>query len=196
MNSVPDNSATGVKMVITPDSGIISSANQINSPNFDARPDNLFPEVLVIHAISLPPGKFGGDYITQLFCNQLDPAGDESFQEISCMEVSAHVLIQRTGEMIQFVSLNNRAWHAGESECEGRNRVNDFSIGIELEGCDQLPFTDNQYNKLTELTNAIFTEYPAINTDRIYGHADISSGRKTDPGPHFDWLRYKTLLNV
>ncbi|MFV1992256.1 MAG: 1,6-anhydro-N-acetylmuramyl-L-alanine amidase AmpD [Acidiferrobacterales bacterium] len=179
-----------------PETGIISLAKQISSPNFDLRPDQLFPEVLIIHAISLPPGTFGGNYIAQLFCNQLDPDGDESFQEISSMEVSAHVLIQRTGEMIQFVSLNNRAWHAGESECEGRNRVNDFSIGIELEGCDQLPFTDNQYNQLADLTNAIFSEYPAINANRIYGHADISPGRKTDPGPHFDWPRYKALLGV
>ncbi len=182
-------------MVITPDTGIIPSAKQIHSPNFDVRPDDLFPEVLIIHAISLPPGEFGGNYIEQLFCNQLDPDGDESFQEISVMEVSAHVLIKRTGEIIQFVSLNDRAWHAGESECEGRNRVNDFSIGVELEGCDQLPFTDNQYDQLAELTSAICTGYPAISTDRIYGHADISPGRKTDPGPHFDWPRYKTLLD-
>lgn len=183
-------------MVIIPDTGIIPTAKQISSPNFDARPVNLFPEVLVIHAISLPPGKFGGAYIEQLFCNQLDPAGDESFKEISSMEVSAHVLIRRTGDVVQFVSLNDRAWHAGESECEGRNRVNDFSIGIELEGCDQLPFTDNQYSQLAGLTSAIFSVYPAINVNRIYGHADISPGRKTDPGPHFDWPRYKTLLDV
>lgn len=183
-------------MIIAPDTGIISSAKQINSPNFDARPDKLSPEVLIIHAISLPPGKFGGAYIEQLFCNQLDPAEDESFQEITGMEVSAHALIRRSGDLIQFVSLNDRAWHAGESECEGRSRVNDFSIGIELEGCDQLPFTESQYSQLAALTSAIFSGYPAVNANRIYGHDEISPGRKTDPGPHFDWPRYRALLGA
>lgn len=181
-------------MVIAPDTGLISSAKQISSPNCDARPVEFTPEVLIIHAISLPAGEFGGPYIEKLFCNQLNADEHEDFQDIAGSEVSAHVLIRRDGEVIQFVSLNERAWHAGDSECEGRKRVNDFSIGIELEGCDQTPFTEDQYQQLAALTSDIIAKYPAINADRIYGHADISPGRKTDPGPHFDWNKYKALL--
>jgi AmpD protein len=183
-------------MNIEPGSGLISSAKQIKSPNCDARPAEFSPEVIIIHAISLPPGKFGGEYIEKLFCNQLKADEHESFHEIAGLEVSAHVLIRRDGEVIQFVPLNERAWHAGESECEGRARVNDFSIGIELEGCDQVPFTDIQYQRLADLSREIFSRYPAITADRIYGHADISPGRKTDPGPHFDWAKYREMLTA
>lgn len=181
-------------MVVIPDTGLVSPAKQISSPNCDVRPAEFMPEVIIIHAISLPPGKFGGSFIEKLFCNQLEASEHESFCEIVGLEVSAHVLIRRDGELIQFVSLNERAWHAGESVCEGRECVNDFSIGVELEGCDEQPFTDSQYKQLADLTKEIIEKYPAINADRIYGHADISPGRKTDPGPHFDWHRFKALL--
>lgn len=181
-------------MLIKPEEGLITTATKIDSPNFDARPDSCSPEVIIIHAISLPPGEFGGSYIEKLFCNQLNADDHDSFKEISDLEVSAHALIRRDGELVQFVSLNERAWHAGESECEGRTRVNDFSIGIELEGCDEKPFTEDQYKKLAELSKEIIIKYPAITSDRIYGHSDISPGRKTDPGPHFDWHKFKALL--
>jgi len=181
-------------MIIKPDTGLIASVKQVTSPNHDARPDNLSPEVIIIHAISLPPGEFGGPFIEKLFCNQLDANDHESFHEICDLEVSAHVLIRRDGEIIQFVPLTERAWHAGESVCEGRTRVNDFSIGIELEGCDDSPFTEIQYKVLADLTNEIISKYPKIDRNRIYGHAEISPGRKTDPGPYFQWDKFRSLL--
>jgi N-acetyl-anhydromuramoyl-L-alanine amidase len=178
-------------MKIDKTSGLVEGARFVASPNCDARPGTNRPEVLVIHAISLPPGEFGGSAIEQLFCNRLDPGGHPYYAEISHLEVSAHLLVRRDGSVTQFVPLHLRAWHAGQSECEGRTRVNDFSVGIELEGTDDVPFTDAQYRTLAELTDLIRAAYPAITAARIYGHSDISPGRKTDPGPHFDWARYR-----
>jgi len=175
-------------------SGLVAEARFVPSPNCDARPAGVRPEVLIIHAISLPPGQFGGDAIERLFCNMLDWAAHPYYTQIQGLKVSAHLLIRRDGELVQFVPLHLRAWHAGQSLCEGRTRVNDFSIGIELEGCDDAPFEERQYAVLVELTRAIMRAYPRITPARIYGHSDISPGRKTDPGPYFDWMRYRAAL--
>ncbi len=161
------------------------------SPNCDERPDPADISLLVIHAISLPPEQFGGPQVGQLFCNQLDPAEHPFFQEIKDLRVSAHVFIRRTGQIIQFVPLGLRAWHAGVSNFAGRERCNDFSIGIELEGSDERRFTQAQYRRLIQLTRKLQSAYPAITSERIVGHCDIAPGRKTDPGPGFDWSAYR-----
>ena len=171
-------------------SGLILDAVQVASPNSDARPEAGPIDTLVIHSISLPPGKFGGGGIEQLFCNKLNPDEHPYYREIQGLKVSAHVLIRRDGQLVQFVSLNGRAWHAGLSYCDGRTRVNDFSIGIEMEGSDDFPFEEAQYESLASLTRALRQAYPSITPARIYGHCDIAPGRKTDPGPTFDWSRY------
>ena len=173
--------------------GLLEGARFIPSPNYDERPP-IPVDVLVIHNISLPPGEFGGHDIERLFCNTLDFSGHPFYREIDGLKVSAHALIQRDGEIIQFVPFQKRAWHAGVSRCEGRERVNDFSIGIELEGTDTVPFEDAQYQALSELTHALMHAYPGITRERIYGHAEIAPERKTDPGPHFDWVRYRASI--
>lgn len=164
--------------------GWLTDVARVASPNFDARPADESPSLLVIHAISLPPNRFGSDDILKLFTNTLDPTADPYFAGISHLRVSAHFLIRRTGEVLQFVSCRQRAWHAGVSAWQGRERCNDFSIGIELEGCDELPFEECQYSSLRELVMAITQKY-AITA--IVGHSDIAPGRKTDPGPCFRW---------
>jgi len=174
--------------------GLLSGARQVVSPNADERPAAVNPEVLVIHAISLPPGEFGGQGVEQLFCNQLPAKDHPSYPGITGLRVSAHFFIRRGGELVQFVPVMRRAWHAGRSFCEGRGNVNDFSIGIELEGDDHQPFEPVQYDALVTLTRELMTVYPAISRYRIYGHSDIAPGRKTDPGPHFDWRRYRHSL--
>lgn len=173
--------------------GLMAAARFVPSPNFDARPAGMPIDALIVHAISLPPGEFGGSAIEQLFTNRLDPNEHPYFSTIAHMRVSAHLLIRRDGQLIQFVPFAERAWHAGESCCEGRTRVNDFSIGVELEGGDEFPFEDAQYIQLAMTTRAIMFAYPAITLARVYGHSDIAPGRKTDPGPHFDWVRYRAL---
>lgn len=178
------------------ETGLLAGARYVPSPNHDARPDGLGVEVLVVHAISLPPGEFGGPAIEQLFCNTLDPRAHPYFETLAGVKVSAHLLIRRDGGVIQFVPFTRRAWHAGESRCEGRTRVNDFSVGIELEGTDATPFEDAQYARLATLTVALTRAYPALTLDRLYGHSDIAPGRKTDPGPHFDWMRYRALCRA
>jgi AmpD protein len=183
-------------MRLDPVTGLLEGVCYIPSPNCDERPAGMSPEVLIIHAISLPPGEFGGCGIEQLFCNRLDPSEHPYYGEIAHLEVSAHFLIRRNGEVIQFVPVHRRAWHAGRSCVEGRERVNDFSVGVELEGCDDHPFEDAQYAALAGLTRALMAVFPAITSQRIYGHSDISPGRKTDPGPHFDWARYRAELSA
>jgi AmpD protein len=174
---------------------LITGATQRNSPNQDCRPENCSIDLLVIHNISLPPGEFGGPWIDDLFMNRLDPAAHPYFATIASRQVSSHLLIRRDGEIVQYVPLHMRAWHAGESCFDNKQRCNDFSIGIELEGSDDTPFTDAQYETLANVTNEIQVLYPSITTERITGHSDISPGRKTDPGPNFDWERYKSLLD-
>lgn len=151
-------------------------------------------EVIVIHCISLPPGEFGGPYVEQLFCNDLPVARHAYFQEICDLRVSVHFLIRRNGEMIQFVPTHKRAWHAGTSECLGRPAVNDFSIGIELEGTDDSTYEDAQYDALVRLTLSLMRAHPEITLDRLYGHSEVAPGRKTDPGPGFSWARYREAL--
>lgn len=173
---------------------ILTHALQQPSPNQDARPSGCEIDLLVIHNISLPPGQFGGPWIEDLFLNRLDPSSHPFFQDIHHLKVSSHLLIRRDGELIQYVPLSQRAWHAGVSSFGGKEHCNDFSIGIELEGTDDQPYTDLQYKILIEVTKEIMEQFPAITTDRIVGHADISPGRKTDPGPSFDWQRYHQML--
>ena len=159
------------------------------SPNCDARPDDADPSLIVIHSISLPPGEFGGPHIEALFTNTLDWDAHPYFREIRGMEVSAHVLIRRDGSLVQFVPFTQRAWHAGESCFRGHARCNDFSIGIELEGEDETPYDDRQYTALQGLIRAIRAAYPSLSAREVAAHSDIAPGRKTDPGPAFEWLR-------
>jgi len=164
------------------------------SPHHDERPSLIPVDLLVIHNISLPPNEFGGPHIEHLFLATLDPSAHPYFAEIAHLRVSAHVVIHRDGSMVQYVPFHKRAWHAGVSQFGEREACNDFSIGIELEGADDIPYTDAQYQALIEVTKALLQVYPAIATDRIVGHQHIASDRKTDPGPSFDWTRYLSAL--
>ncbi|MEE4378426.1 MAG: 1,6-anhydro-N-acetylmuramyl-L-alanine amidase AmpD [Candidatus Competibacteraceae bacterium] len=175
--------------------GQLTEARQVPSPNCDDRPPNVAVDLLVIHGISLPPGEFGGPWIDALFTNTLDAAAHPYFQTISPLRVSTHLLIRRDGEIVQYVPFQRRAWHAGQSVFQGRERCNDFSIGIELEGTDTMPYTDQQYRQLAAVIQALQGVYPAIIRERITGHADIAPRRKTDPGPAFEWPRLWGLLN-
>jgi AmpD protein len=168
------------------DAGWLSGVRHIPSPNCDERPPGESIRLVVIHAISLPPGQFGGSGIIALFTNRLDPEAHPYFREIQGMRVSAHFLVRRDGELIQFVSCTQRAWHAGVSSWMGRDRCNDFSIGIELEGCDEFAFEDAQYEALNRLLAELRRCFPI---EALAGHSDIAPGRKTDPGPHFGWHR-------
>ncbi|MCF6218401.1 MAG: 1,6-anhydro-N-acetylmuramyl-L-alanine amidase AmpD [Gammaproteobacteria bacterium] len=179
------------KFTLIKNRGVIPQARLLLSPNFDRRPDPDEVSLLVIHNISLPPGKFGGNEIAEFFCNQLDSSRHPFFSQIKDMKVSAHLLIDRKGALTQFVPLHKRAWHAGQSCFAGREECNDFSIGIELEGGDNTPYTKEQYKVLADVTHLIMQHYPAITRERITGHNSISPGRKTDPGPAFDWPRYR-----
>lgn len=176
--------------------GWLSGVTCHASPNFDPRPVADDINLLVIHNISLPPEQFGGPWISDFFCNKLDPSQHPYFTEIAELKVSSHLLIRRDGQTIQFVSFLDRAWHAGVSSFDGREKCNDFSIGIELEGSDTQPFTQAQYQSLAAITKQLMARFPAITTDRITGHSDIAPGRKTDPGPCFDWSNYRKLLNA
>jgi N-acetyl-anhydromuramoyl-L-alanine amidase len=167
----------------------LRGARWLASPNCDARPDPSDISLLVVHAISLPPGKFGGRWVDRLFTNALDPEAHPYFARIHQLRVSSHLLISRGGEVRQYVEFDRRAWHAGESSFEGRQRCNDFSVGVELEGTDEQPFEPRQYRRLGEVARALMRAFPKITPARIVGHSDIAPGRKTDPGPHFDWLR-------
>lgn len=168
--------------------------NRVESPNADSRPSPTDISLLVIHNISLPPEQFGGPYISQLFGNCLDPTEHPYFQQIHQLKVSSHLLIDRTGQLTQFVPFDQRAWHAGVSQFGNRSQCNDFSIGIELEGADHIAYTDQQYQRLTAVTRLLIRQYPQITPERIVGHSDIAPGRKTDPGPAFDWQRYRQSL--
>jgi AmpD protein len=183
-----------VNLHVDPASGLLLEARQQPSPNHDARPADVTPDLIVIHGISLPPGEFGGPWIDALFSNTLDPAAHPYFQEIHQLRVSAHLLIRRDGELVQYVPLHQRAWHAGASSHCGRERCNDFSIGIELEGSDDLPYEAVQYQVLAAVIAALRAAYPALATGQIAGHSDIAPGRKTDPGPCFEWPRLYAVL--
>lgn len=167
----------------------LTNAKQIPSPNYDDRPNPVDISLLVIHCISLPPGEFDNPYINQLFCNVLDPDAHQYFKEIYQLTVSAHLLIKRDGSCIQYVPFNKRAWHAGKSSYQGKERCNDFSIGIELEGTESIPYTEAQYIQLAEVIDSLLKAYPNLSKQQITGHSDIAPGRKNDPGASFDWQR-------
>ncbi|RJG50053.1 1,6-anhydro-N-acetylmuramyl-L-alanine amidase AmpD [Motilimonas pumila] len=190
---MPHDTRAYRQLTVSPQ-GHIACARQVASPFFDSRPQLNDINLLVIHSISLPPAQFGGPYIDQLFTGQLNPNEHEYFEMIHQFKVSAHCLIRRDGELVQYVPLNQRAWHAGVSEFKGRTRCNDFSIGIELEGTDDSPFEAEQYQVLAQLTKAIMRQYPDISLERITGHSDIAPGRKTDPGTGFDWSHFLALV--
>lgn len=173
--------------------GLVEGIRFIPSPNCDTRPAGCAIDLLVIHHISLPPGEFGGPGIVELFTNCLDPAAHPFYASIAGMKVSAHFLLRRDGGLTQFVPCVLRAWHAGESNWKGRVRCNDFSVGIEVEGTGDVSFTDAQYERLARLTRALQARYPIAD---IVGHSDIAPGRKHDPGPHFDWARYRGMLEI
>ncbi len=190
--SLPDHD----KGLIIINEGYLPLVRQQASPYCDVRPCSNDISLLVIHGISLPPGCFGGNAIDALFCGQLEGNGDPRLSALSGLRVSAHLLIRRDGEITQYVSFLRRAWHAGQSSFDGRQACNDYSIGIELEGCDDLAYEDSQYQQLVRVSRALMAAYPAINKDRIVAHSEIAPGRKTDPGPAFDWQRYFRLLAV
>ena len=175
--------------------GQLQGATQIASPNFNVRPDGTDIQLIVIHNISLPPSQFGGGYIQQFFQNKLDWSLHPYFQTIEGMQVSAHLLILRTGEFIQFVNFNDRSWHAGRSSYLAQKECNDYSIGIELEGSDDLPFEKEQYQSLVDVVQTLQQAYPKIQ-NHIAGHSDIAPKRKTDPGPFFDWPLFRFQLSA
>jgi AmpD protein len=174
--------------------GWLDRARRCFSPNCDARPPHTLVDLLVIHGISLPPKHFGGPWVDGLFTNTLDIDAHPYFERLAGLRVSAHILIRRDGELVQYVPFPLRAWHAGASCYEGRVACNDFSVGVELEGCDDIPYSDAQYLCLAQVIPVLQREYPAITDRRIVGHSDIAPGRKTDPGPAFDWVRLRAEL--
>jgi len=189
-------SASGTDGNSLRETGRISFARWTPSPNFGPRPDGAGISLLVVHNISLPPGQFGGREIEDFFCNQLDHSAHPYFKTIEGVQVSAHLLIRRDGALVQFVSLLDRAWHAVRSCFEGQEECNDFSIGIELEGTDDTPYTTEQYRMLAKVADLIMTAWPDITANRITGHCDIAPGRKSDPGPAFDWRYFRSALEI
>jgi AmpD protein len=181
-------------MQVDPKSGLICGARQIASPNRDARPAGVEADLIVVHGISLPPGEFGGPWIDRLFTNTLPPDVHPYFAEVCSMRVSSHLVLDRDGAVTQYVNLQERAWHAGKSMYKGREACNDFSVGVELEGADTLPYEAAQYEALAKVVAALCAAYPRLSPDRLVGHSDIAPGRKTDPGPAFDWPRARGLI--
>ena len=190
-SSIPEGT-----LIIDPTSGWLSEAAQIPSPNCDERPAGCEPSLIVIHGISLPPGEFGGPWIDALFTNSLPVERHAYFAEIGHLRVSSHALIRRDGEVRQYVPFTARAWHAGQSSHCGRTACNDFSVGIELEGTDEMPYTDSQYERLVRLVAALRRTYASLRDADIVGHEHIAPGRKTDPGPAFDWKRFFGALEA
>ncbi len=184
-----------MSLLVDCNTGLISPARQVVSPNWDERPDGTAIDLIVVHGISLPPGEYGGPWIDALFTNTLDPEAHPYFAEIHQLRVSSHLLIRRNGELVQYVPFHRRAWHAGVSQYEGRERCNDFSIGIELEGSDEAPYEPAQYARLAEVIAALERAYPGLSRDRLVGHSEIAPGRKTDPGSAFRWPHLLALLS-
>lgn len=183
-----------MSLAVEQSSGLLTTAHFVPSPNCDERPAGVLPELIVVHGISLPPNEFGGPWIEALFTNMLDPLAHPYFQAIHQLRTSAHLLIRRDGELLQYVPLQLRAWHAGVSAYAGRERCNDFSIGIELEGSDTVPYETAQYIMLAKVITLLRTAYPSLRQAPIVGHSDIAPGRKTDPGVCFDWSHLHALL--
>ena len=173
---------------------LIENIKFLQSPNFDIRPKKIDISLIVIHSISLPPTIFGNEYVENFFLNKLEIVDNEYINSIKDMKVSSHIYIKRTGEIIQFVPFDKRAWHAGESSYKNVKNCNDYSIGIELEGFEDISFEDIQYSKLSEIIDCMIQNYPNINSERIVSHSEIAPGRKSDPGPLFDWKRLKSMI--
>lgn len=180
-----------IDMGIDASSGVVQAARQVPSPNYDERPPGVVADLIVVHGISMPPDEFGGPWIDLLFTNRLPPDGHPYFAQVASLRVSSHLLVRRTGELVQYVPLHKRAWHAGTSQFQGRERCNDFSIGIELEGADDVPYAEPQYETLERLARALFDRYGPLD---VAGHCEIAPGRKTDPGPYFDWPRFRAAI--
>jgi AmpD protein len=183
-----------VRLQVDVDSGLMLGARQVASPNFDARPEGSPIDLIVVHGISLPPGEFGGPWIERLFTNALPPDVHPYFAEIAGLRVSSHLVITRGGDLTQYVSFNDRAWHAGRSSYQGRLECNDYSVGVELEGEDDLAYEAVQYQVLGKVIAALRAAYPLMAPERIAGHSDVAPGRKTDPGPAFDWPRAQQCI--
>ena len=181
-------------MRLSVDGAWLIEARRVLSPNCDERPEGCDISLIIVHAISLPPGQYAGTWIDDFFTNRLDVAGHPYFEEIRDLRVSAHVLIRRNGELVQYVPFTRRAWHAGESRYQSREACNDFAIGIELEGQDDEAYEDIQYRRLAELVKLLRGRFPAIGEQDVVGHSDVAPGRKTDPGTAFDWQRLWLLL--
>jgi AmpD protein len=179
---------------IDPLTGLLCQARQVLSAHCDPRPPGVAPELIVVHGISLPPGEFGGPWIERMFTGTLEASAHPYFQSVAELRVSAHLLVRRDGEPVQFVPFGLRAWHAGASSWQGRSDCNDFSIGIELEGTDEGAYDDRQYETLPRLITALCAAYPTLSSARVVGHSEIAPGRKSDPGPAFDWARLRKLL--
>jgi len=179
---------------VSPQNGLLTSVLYRPSPHQDTRPEGTSIDMIVIHGISLPPGEFGSNTVEAFFCGNLDASSHSTLADIANLRVSAHLLIKRTGDIIQFVPFTQRAWHAGESFFEGKTNCNDFSIGIELEGTDDIPYEAMQYMQLGKVITALMRAYPCITPERIVGHVHIAPGRKTDPGPLFRWSYLKGIL--
>lgn len=185
---------SGAFFTIDVAAGLVTPARFVVSPNHDERPEGSVPELILVHGISLPPGEYGGPWIDRLFANALPSDAHPYFAQVAGLKVSSHALIRREGDLVQYVPFHRRAWHAGASSYRGRERCNDFSIGIELEGADERPYEPVQYRKLVELIVALCGAYPSLSVERIAGHSDVAPGRKTDPGPAFDWPRFRAML--
>ena len=181
-------------MKIDSSSDLLVEARHVPSPNYDERPDGGEISLVVVHGISLPPGRYGGSEIDRFFTNTLDAGAHPYFEEIADLKVSSHLLVRRDGELVQYVPFGQRAWHAGDSCYQGRAACNDFSIGIELEGQDEEPYSDAQYEVLAGVVKVLIDTYPGLSANSLAGHCDISPGRKTDPGTAFDWERLQQQL--
>lgn len=177
-------------------SGLLQQARHVASPNHDERPPGCAPELIIVHGISLPPDEYGGPWIDRLFMNSLPSEAHPYFASIAHMKVSSHVLVRRDGEIVQYVPFHLRAWHAGASTYCGRERCNDFSIGVELEGSDEVPYEPIQYRQLTEIILALCKAYPSLSLERVAGHSQVAPGRKTDPGEAFDWTRLRAMVSA
>jgi len=194
MQRLPTQIPQPTNLELDASSGWLLHARRVESPNCDDRPPGVLPTLLVVHGISLPPGEFGGPWIDALFTNELPTDGHPYFAGIAGLRVSAHALIRRDGEVVQYVQFHRRAWHAGESQWQGRERCNDFSIGIELEGTDASAYESVQYSALARLAARLCRAYPSLSPDRLVGHSDLAPGRKSDPGIAFDWPLLRGLV--
>ena len=186
--------ASAVNFTLDTGRGLLDWARQVTSPNCDDRPAGVEADLIVLHGISLPPGEFDGPWIDLLFTNALPRDSHPYFATVADLRVSAHLLVRRTGEVVQYVPFHRRAWHAGASSWQGRERCNDYSIGIELEGTDHLPYDSTQYAMLARVIAALCRSYPGLTPERVVGHSDVAPGRKSDPGPSFDWPRLRSLV--